>query len=126
MRTILVVEDDTQLRNVLRIVLTEEGFKVEQCEHGQAAMNKLEENKKTGTLPAMIILDLNMPVVDGWEVAKWLDADPALRDIPVIVTSASQEQGETAKALHADAYLIKPFSTDEILGVVDLFSLLYP
>jgi len=44
----------------------------------------------------------------------------------VIVSSATREQGEAAQALHADAYLVKPFSTDEILGVVDLFSLLRP
>jgi CheY-like chemotaxis protein len=65
-----------------------------------------------------------MPVVDGWKVAAWLNEDPVLGDIPVIVTSATREQGEAAKALHADAFLVKPFTTDEILGVVELFSLL--
>lgn len=125
-KRILVVEDDYQLRDLLRIVLREEGFEVETVPDGQAAEDKLTAEKAAHTLPAMIILDLNMPVVNGWEVAKWLEADPTLRDIPVIVTSATQEQGEAAKALHADAYLVKPFSTDEILGVVELFSLLSP
>ncbi len=123
---ILIVEDDIQLRQVLDLVLTQEGFDVDQCPHGQAAMDYLDAAKKDNTLPSMIILDLNMPVVDGWTVAKWLDADPMLGDIPVIVSSATREQGEAAQALHADAYLVKPFSTDEILGVVDLFSLLRP
>ncbi|MCC7449779.1 MAG: response regulator [Anaerolineae bacterium] len=125
-KRILVVEDDYQLRDLLRIVLRDEGFDVETVPDGQVAMDKLTAEKEAHTLPAMIILDLNMPVVNGWEVAKWLDDDPALRHIPVIVTSATQEQGEAAKALHADAYLLKPFSTDEILGVVELFSLLNP
>ncbi len=125
-KRILIVEDDYQLRDLLRIVLREEGFEVETVPDGQVAMDRLENGKDSHTLPAMIILDLNMPVVNGWEVARWLDADPALRHIPVIVTSATQEQGEAAKALHADAYLLKPFSTDEILAVVELFSLLNP
>lgn len=120
---ILVVEDDDLLRGLLKIVLSEEGFDVQLCANGQAAMDALEAGKASGKLPKMVILDLTMPIVDGWTVAKWLDADPALRDIPVVVTSASEEHGETAKKLHADAYLVKPYDTDEILGVVTLFSL---
>ena len=105
-------------------LLQEEGFEAETCPDGKFAIDYLEAAKKAGKLPVMIILDLSMPVVDGWTVAKWLNADPVLDPIPVIVSSATREQGETAKALHADAYLVKPFSTDEILGVVELFSLL--
>ena len=121
---ILIVEDDNELRALLSIVLREEGFDVETCQDGQAAMDTLTSAKQQGKVPSMVILDLNMPVVDGWQVAKWLNNDPALDPIPVIVTSATREQGEKAKALHADAYLVKPFTTDEILGIVELFSLL--
>ena len=123
-RRILIVEDDHELRDLLQIVLREEGFEVDTCENGQLAIERLQEGKKNKDLPSMVILDLNMPVLDGWEVATRLDADPELQDIPVIVSSATKEQGEKAKALHADAYLVKPFTTDEILGVVELFSLL--
>jgi two-component system, OmpR family, response regulator len=125
-QTVLVVEDDNQLRDILEIVLTETGFDVQVCPDGQVAMDTLMADKAAGKIPSMIILDLNMPVVDGWQVSKWLDADPVLHKIPVIVTSASRNEGEEAKALHADAYLVKPFTTDEILGVVELFSLLNP
>jgi len=120
---ILIAEDDELLRSILQIVLTEEGFEVRACRNGKVAMESLEASKKDGTLPMMIILDLTMPLVDGWQVAKWLDADPMLRDIPVVVTSATKQHGEAAKALHADAYLVKPYDTDEIVGMVDLFSL---
>lgn len=123
-RNILIVEDDPQLRDLLRIVLQEEGFTTDLCSNGQAAMDYLQAAKQNGKLPSMILLDLNMPVVNGWKVAEWLNADPVLDRIPVIVTSATHEEGQTAKALHADAYVVKPFSTDEILGVVELFSLL--
>ncbi len=124
-KRILIVEDDNDLRDLLRIVLLEEGFQVDTCPEGKAAMQALEAAKKDKkNLPHMVILDLNMPIVDGWKVARWLDEDPELKDIPVIVTSATKDQGEAAKALHADAYLVKPFTTDEILTIVELFSLL--
>jgi CheY-like chemotaxis protein len=123
--TILVVEDDDLLRGLLKIVLSQEGFAAEVAANGQAALDYLTEVKQNGgQLPKMIILDLSMPIVDGWTVAKWLDADPMLRDIPVVVTSATEEHGEAAKKLHADAYLVKPYDTEEILGVVTLFALL--
>jgi CheY-like chemotaxis protein len=126
-QTIVLVEDDAQLRQVLEMVLREEGFNVKLCPNGQAAMDYLSAAKQSGEkLPAMIILDLNMPLVDGWAVAKWLDADEKLGEIPVIVTSATREQGEKAQLLHADAFLVKPFTTDEIIGIVELFSLLSP
>jgi CheY-like chemotaxis protein len=120
----LIVEDDNELRSLLSIVLREEGFEVQTCRDGQAAMDNLNEARQARDYPSMVILDLNMPVVNGWEVASWLNADPDLDSIPVIVTSATREQGEKAKALHADAFLVKPFTTDEILGIVELFSLL--
>jgi CheY-like chemotaxis protein len=120
---ILIAEDDDLLRSILEIVLTEEGFTVEVCPNGQAAMDRLSADRAAGTLPSMVILDLSMPVVDGWKLAAWMEADPQLRDVPVIVTSATEEHGEEAKALHADAYLVKPYDTEEILGVVRLFSL---
>jgi two-component system phosphate regulon response regulator PhoB len=120
---ILIVEDDDLLRSLLRIALMEEGYEVEVCTNGKEAMDSISRGKVAGDLPKMVILDLSMPVVDGWKVAAWLDADPDLRDIPVVVTSATEEHGIAAKNLHADAYLVKPYDTDEILGVVSLLSL---
>jgi CheY-like chemotaxis protein len=121
---ILIVEDDYQLRDLLKIVLTDEGFEVDIAPDGQVAIDHLTQAKVTKTLPKLILLDLNMPIVDGWKVAAWLNADIDLRNIPLVVTSATQEHGEQAKALYADAYLVKPFTTDEILGIVSLLSLL--
>lgn len=123
---ILIVEDDDGLREILEIVLKQEGFVVDTCPDGKQAEEYLEIAKKEKRALAMVILDLNMPIIDGWQLSKWLDADPELRNIPVVVISATEEHGEAAKRLHADAYLVKPFTTDEILGVVSLFSLLGP
>ena len=119
---ILVVEDDELLRTILQIVLTQEGFTVQLCSNGQDAKNTLSADRDRNELPEMVILDLTMPVLDGWQVAAWMDADPLLRDVPVVVTSATEEHGAAASALHADAYLVKPYDTDEILGVVALFT----
>ncbi|MCE7948787.1 MAG: response regulator [Chloroflexi bacterium CFX4] len=121
---LLIAEDDRALANILRIVLQEEGFEVTHCRDGRIAIQTLTEMRDKGALPDIILLDLNMPHVTGWEVAAWLDADPRLGEIPVIVISATEAHGKAAKALHVDAYLVKPFTTDEIIGVVSLFTVL--
>lgn len=123
-KTIVVADDDWQLRELLRFVLEEEGFHCVLCSDGQETIQSLTEMRDTRRLPAMVLLDLNMPRVDGWRVASWLHADPILDEVPVIVISATEEHGKAAKSLNVDAYLVKPFTTDEIIGVVSLFALL--
>jgi CheY-like chemotaxis protein len=123
-KKIVVAEDDAPLREFLRIVLESEGFQVIACPDGRITIDVLTTARDRGDLPTMILLDLNMPKIDGWEVAAWLDADPRLCNVPVIVISATEAHGKAAKALNADAYLVKPFTTDEILGIVGLFALL--
>jgi CheY-like chemotaxis protein len=125
-RRVLVVEDDDDLRDILKIVLREEGLEVHTCVNGQEALDYLEANRAPEKRPSIILLDLNMPVLDGWKVSEWLHKDPDLGSIPLAVISATQQQGEQVKALYADAYIVKPFTTDEILGIVGLFSLLHP
>ncbi len=122
-KKIVIAEDDKGLRDLLQYVLEEEGFEVSTVPHGQAAIELLASLRDSNKLPNMIILDLNMPMVTGWQVASWLEADPRLDEIPVIVISATEAHGRAAKMLNADAYLVKPFSTDEIIGIVGLFSL---
>lgn len=123
---IVIAEDDDLLRELLEIVLTEEGFEVNSFADGRAVIQYLSLARDARKLPSMILLDLNMPNIDGWGVAAWLDADPVLGQVPVIVISATEAHGKAAKNLHVDAYLVKPFSTDEIIGVVSLFSLIAP
>lgn len=120
---LLIAEDDRALANILRLVLEEEGFEVTHCHDGQIAIQTLSALRDNGTPPDIILLDLNMPHVDGWTVAAWLDTDPRLEAIPVIVISATEAHGRAAKALNVDAYLVKPFTTDEIIGVVSLFAM---
>lgn len=123
-KRISIAEDDRALREILRIVLMEEGFAVTTCRDGRDMITHLTMVRDSGNLPDIIILDLNMPFITGWEVASWLDNDPQLCDIPVIVISATEAHGKAAKSLNVDSYLVKPFTTDEIVGVVSLFALL--
>ncbi|PJF37161.1 MAG: response regulator [Candidatus Thermofonsia Clade 1 bacterium] len=120
---LLIAEDDRPLANILRLVLEEEGFEVTLCSDGRRAIQTLTALRDQGAPPDIILLDLNMPYVTGWEVAAWLDADPRLQAIPVIVISATEAHGKAARALNVDAYLVKPFTTDEIIGVVSLFAI---
>ena len=119
-KRILIVEDDNDLRDLLRIVLLEEGFQVDTCQDGKVAMQSLEAAKKDNKKPNMVILDLNMPVVDGWKVARWLDADPELKDIPVIVNTAFHKGTliDRAIAVGAAEILHKPISFEALREVV--------
>lgn len=124
---IMLVDDDHYLVDILKIVLKEEGYTPITCSDGQQAKDLLSTTKESGNakdLPKMILLDLNMPVMDGWKVAEWLHTDPVLDRIPLIVISATKEEGEQARALHSDAYLVKPFTTDELLGAITLMTLI--
>jgi len=107
--SILIVEDDLDIREALAEALGFEGYDVFLAENGQEALDVLRE----GPLPHVILLDLLMPVMSGWQFRQEQLADPALADIPVIVVSASAP-GDA----QPDRYLPKPFSIDELLSAV--------
>jgi CheY-like chemotaxis protein len=88
MACVLVVEDNPDLRLLYRMALKNEGLEVQVAEHGQQALEVLRAG---GAVPKLIILDLMMPVMDGWEFLKIKNADPALARIPVVVCSASKD-----------------------------------
>jgi two-component system NtrC family sensor kinase len=113
-RRVLVIEDDSAIRTAVCELLEEEGFEVSTCEQGQAALQTLRDGRP---LPDLIILDLMMPVMDGWDFRVKQRTDPALADIPVVAISA--DGSPKARAIHADAYLSKPFSAEELLLRID-------
>lgn len=85
---VLVVEDNPDLRLLYRMALKNEGHEIQLAENGQAALDIL---RATNEKPKLIILDLMMPVMDGWEFLKVRDADVSLAGIPVVVCSASKD-----------------------------------
>ena len=110
MPTILVVEDSVDLRETLAEILEEQGYTVRTAAHGQDAFDQL----RTGPLPSLILLDLMMPVMDGWEFRRRQQEDARLRSIPVVVMSASAD----LSAVDAAGHLRKPFELSELLGTV--------
>jgi signal transduction histidine kinase len=112
-RSILVVEDDTAIREALMGVLTNEGYGVAGSSDGAEALRLLRE----GDRPDAIVLDLMMPVMDGWSFRVEQKRDPALAGIPVIALTA--DGTAKAAAIDADAYLRKPVGYDALLAAVD-------
>lgn len=110
---ILVVDDDRSIREALERGLRLEGFDVQSVENGQLAIDQVEEN-----LPSLMILDINMPVMNGIQVTKYLRAMNV--DIPICVLSARDEITDRVSGLEAgaDDYIIKPFAFEELLARV--------
>ena len=127
---ILLVED-----NLGDILLTREAFKkaklanrVTVAEDGEQALAMLrrEADFRDQPRPDLILLDLNLPRVDGGEVLRQIKDDPKLRDIPVVILSGSHAQMEVARsyALHANAHIVKPVNfqrLQEIIGTIEDF-----
>ena len=113
--TVLIVEDDLDTREMLGRFLELEGYTVETAENGKRALERLG----SGVGACVILLDLMMPVMDGWQFRQEQIRDATLADIPVIVVSAAGR--ERLEKIHANAYLSKPVDLDELLGCVTQF-----
>jgi CheY-like chemotaxis protein len=113
-RRILVVEDDLATREVMAMLLGAEGYRVTTADDGRAALEQLRHDSH----PDLIVLDLMMPVMDGWEFRNEQLADPQLSDIPVVVCSAAGPLRQHAASLKASAYLDKPVDPSELVAVV--------
>ena len=109
---VLIVEDDEDLRDMMAQMLTIEGFAAASVANGREALDYLHSSGK----PQVILLDLMMPVMDGWEFRRQQQADPELAPVPVIVLSALDQ--ERAAPVDADAFLKKPLDFDRLLGLV--------
>jgi CheY-like chemotaxis protein len=112
-RTILIAEDDADAREQIRLLLERQGYRVRTAGNGQEALNLLRADPP----PELILLDLMMPVLDGWEVRRRQLADPALAAIPVVVLTAVNETDRLGDV----GYLLKPIDPDELLAVLQRF-----
>ena len=111
---ILIVDDASDIRLILTVALTDAGYRVECVTNGQEALARL----RTATeRPGLILLDLMMPIMDGWEFLRRQQADPALAAIPVVVLSAVAEAAAGA-ALGARRVLRKPIDFAALRAVV--------
>lgn len=106
---ILVVDDDPDLRRSLAEVLEEEGFEVSCARNGEEALRALE-----GSPPSAILLDLTMPVMDGWAFRARQRSDERLAHIPTVVISAAYSDPRSVSILEPDAFLAKPFEVSRL------------
>jgi CheY-like chemotaxis protein len=109
---VLIVEDDEDLREMMAQLLTLEGFEAATVANGREALDYLHSART----PDVILLDLMMPVMDGWEFRRRQQADPTLAPVPVIVLSALDQA--RAAAVDAAAFLRKPLDFDRLLALV--------
>jgi CheY-like chemotaxis protein len=111
-RCILVVDDDASIRAFVEMALSDEGYEVLEAADGGAALALLETVQ-----PAVILLDMRMPMMDGWTFAQNYGARPAPR-APIVVITAARDAANWAAQIGADAYLSKPFEVEALYDCV--------
>lgn len=114
-RPLLVVDDDTDLREALEEVLRDAGYTVMGAGNGQQALEVLRQAQAT---PSLVLLDMMMPVMDGATFGRRMRAVDAWRDIPVLVFSASANARQVADEMGACGYLRKPVDVETLLKAV--------
>jgi two-component system cell cycle response regulator DivK len=117
-RRILVVENQEDNRRILRDLLTSVGYEVIEATTGEQGVEMAGAH-----LPDLILMDIQLPVFDGYEATRRIKADPRLRPIPVIAVTSYALSGDDAKAFEAgcDAYVSKPFSPRALLAKIREF-----
>ena len=115
MKRILVVEDQQDNRRIIRDLLTNAGFDMVEAENGEQAIASAQASR-----PDLILMDIQLPILDGYEATRRLKADPDLKSIPIIVVTSYALSGDEEKARLAgcDDYVAKPFSPRELLAKI--------
>jgi two-component system, cell cycle response regulator DivK len=114
-RRILVVEDQEDNRQILRDLLANAGYEMLEAEDGLAAISQATQHR-----PDLILMDIQLPQLDGYEATRRIKADPALNGIPIIVVTSYALSGdeEKAKLAGCDAYVAKPYSPRALLAKI--------
>lgn len=113
MKKILIVDDEEMLRTFSQRALDAQRYETQTAENGREALEKLAESK-----PNLILTDLNMPEMDGFELCRMVKGDDRYQDIPIIAYSGLDNE-EKAREAGADAYIQKPFNVDELYQKID-------
>jgi two-component system, OmpR family, response regulator VicR len=116
-KRILCIEDEAEMIELMRLVLEREGFEVRGAMGGEQGLKAMRQEK-----PDLILLDLMMPGIDGWEVYRQMRADKELAEIPVIIVTAKAQSIDKVLGLQvakvAD-YITKPFGPKELIGSIE-------
>ena len=116
--TILYIEDNCDNRLLVRRVLEAEGYKVIEAEDGLAGMDFVQSET-----PDLVLMDINLPELDGYEVTKRLKQSPAMAEVPVIAMTANVMKGDREKTIAAgcDGYIPKPIDIDSLPSQIAKF-----
>jgi DNA-binding response OmpR family regulator len=117
LKCILCVEDEPEMIDLIRLILGRKGFDVKGANGGIEGLQMIRSE-----LPDLVLLDLMMPDMDGWEVYQQMKADDATKSIPVIVVTAKAQSIDKVLGLHiakVDDYIAKPFSPQELMSSVE-------
>lgn len=117
MRTVLIVDDEPDVRLVARVILEAAGYEIEEAESGEAALDVLGR----GPMPDVLLLDVRMPGIDGWEVLRRVRDSPGrLCELPVVIFTADIASAELAPVALRDRefFLGKPFDPDDLIDLV--------
>ena len=114
-KTILVVEDQEDNRQILRDLLGSAGYEMIEADNGEDAIAMATAHR-----PDLILMDIQLPILDGYEATRRIKADPALKDIPIIVVTSYALSGDEDKARAAgcDDYVAKPYSPRALLAKI--------
>lgn len=113
---VVCIEDDPEMIDLVKLILTRRGYEVHGATGGKEGLEIIRE-----TAPSLVLLDLMMPDMDGWEVYQQMKADDAMKAIPVIVVTAKAQSIDKVLGLHiakVDDYITKPFGPSELLSSV--------
>ena len=114
---VVCVEDEPEMIDLIKLILGRRNFKLIGAVGGREGLDTIRDKK-----PELVLLDLMMPDMDGWEVYQRMKADPELQDIPVIVVTAKAQSIDKVLGLHiakVDDYVTKPFGPQELLASVN-------
>ena len=117
-KKILIADDEESILRIVSFRLEKKGYEIIKATNGKEALDLMRENK-----PDLVLLDLAMPVMDGYEVCKAIKTDEALKNIPVIFLTVSREEKvkERADRYCADGYIMKPFDSEDLEKKVKKF-----
>jgi len=118
-RSVLIIEDNADVRDGLEVVLADEGYEVATAANGRQALNKLY----AGLRPGLILMDLMMPVMNGFEFRQEQLSHPIFASIPLIAYSGITNPRETAAQLNATAYIHRPEEAHRIVALVNRYCL---
>jgi two-component system cell cycle response regulator len=118
MSKVMIVDDDDKLRWILRAILEQEGYQVTEAESGNKCLDMLSQGEK----PDVILLDVNMPGLNGWETCRKIKANIETRDIIVIMLTLKDKIGDMSKSItyaSADWHIAKPAEKAKIINTLD-------